>query len=362
MKKITFAFIIALWAAYIFCAERDSLSDTSIVYFTSDISSEGLMKVFEMLGVSDTSGVALKVHFGEDGNQNYIKPVIYEGIVKKTKGTFVETNVLYVSRRKFTKTHIALAKEHGFGYAPIDILDSEGEMEVENDNPKYFKSVKIGKGMDKYKKFVILSHFKGHGLAGFGGAIKNVSMGFASPNGKKEMHQSFFPEYDPALCKDCGACVKNCPGKAITTDDELYIDYSKCMGCGECISDCPAGAIKKPTKSESQQMFLEKLVEYADAIEKKYDMVYVNILANISKGCDCSPFAGKPFMNDIGILASTDIVAIEKASHDLVDKEHMCEDAFLKENSVSGKKQIEFALDRKMGNVNYKIINIDSIE
>ncbi|MGE3062650.1 MAG: DUF362 domain-containing protein [bacterium] len=186
MKNI---FLIFICLAALFMSAEES--DTSVVYFTSDISSEGLLKVYRMLGVTDTEKVALKVHFEEDGNQNYIKHVLYEGIVKATKGTFVETNVLYVSRRNFTNTHIALAKEHGFGYAPIDILDSEGEMEIENENPKYFKKVKIGKEMDNYRMFVILSHFKGHGLAGFGGAIKNISMGFASPSGKKEIEFAY---------------------------------------------------------------------------------------------------------------------------------------------------------------------------
>ncbi|GAB4305126.1 MAG: DUF362 domain-containing protein [Marinilabiliales bacterium] len=332
--------------------------EKSKVYFTRDISPEGVMKVYKMIQDEIYGKVGIKVHFGEDGNDNFLHPSLMKKLVKKTHATFVETNVLYVSRRRYTDSHIQLAKEHGFTYAPIDIMDSEGE-KIYKVKTKQFNEIKVGDHIDNYDTFIIFSHFKGHGLSGFGGAIKNVSMGFASIAGKMAMHASTIPIINDSKCRKCGACIKECPAGAISLNP-LTIDSTKCIGCGKCIGVCSYKAFNVPWRSTEQSVFLERLVEYAKVITDSTHMVYINVLANISNGCDCSRSQQIPFMEDIGILASTDIVAIENASHDLVDKIQNCDDTFRKQNSVSGKNQIEYAYKLGMGNKDYELIDLDN--
>jgi uncharacterized Fe-S center protein len=333
----------------------DSISD---VYFTQSVSPEGVMKVFKMLETGVKGKVAIKVHFGEEGNKNFLPPALVEKLCTSLGATLVETNVLYVSRRRYTNSHIALAREHGFVFSPIDILDAEGEIELPVSGLKHFKTVKTGSHLNDYETFIIFSHFKGHGSAGFGGAIKNVGMGMASIAGKMAMHASSIPLTNPSKCTNCGICPKECPGGAISLNP-VKIDPEKCIGCGKCIGICPDQVYKVPWSSTGTSVFLERLVEYAYGITRGRNVLYINVLANISKGCDCSKYAPRPFMDDIGIVASTDIVAIEKASHDLVDQAHKCEDTFLKQNSISGKQQIEYAWKLGMGNKNYRLINLD---
>ncbi|HOV11333.1 MAG TPA: DUF362 domain-containing protein, partial [Bacteroidales bacterium] len=151
-------------------------ADSSLVYFTKDISAEGMLKVFSFIESEVSGKVAFKVHFGEEGNQNYLPAEMMKPLVEKLKATLVETNVLYVSKRHYTKSHIQLAKDHGFTYAPIDILDSERDTGIVI-STKHFDTIYTGSHFFDYDTYVICSHFKGHGSAGFGGAIKNVSMG-----------------------------------------------------------------------------------------------------------------------------------------------------------------------------------------
>jgi uncharacterized protein len=333
----------------------DTISD---VFFTSDVSADGVMKVFEKIRKGVKGNVGIKVHFGEEGNKNFLPPSLVEKLTRELNATWVETNVLYVSPRRYTDSHIALARKHGFTFAPIDILDSEGEIELPAKGLKHFKSVRTGSRIDEYSTYVIFSHFKGHGSAGFGGAIKNVSMGMASIGGKMAMHASSVPLTDASKCTNCGICPRECPADAISLNP-VRIDPEKCIGCGLCIGICPDRVFTVPWRSTEQSVFLERLAEYAYGIAQNRNMLYINVLANISKACDCSRFAPKPFMDDIGILASTDIVAIEQASHDLIDQAHNCDDTFLKVNKVSGKQQIEYAHKLGMGNIHYQLIKLD---
>ncbi|MBN2461162.1 MAG: DUF362 domain-containing protein [Candidatus Cloacimonetes bacterium] len=327
------------------------------VFFTSDISPEGVLKVFEKISAEVTGKVAIKVHFGEEGNETYLKPELVKDLVLKLDATLVETNVLYVGKRRYTDSHIKLAIDHGFDFAPIDILDSEGEKVIPV-NLNHYHEIKVGSHMDDYDSFIIFSHFKGHGLSGFGGAIKNTSMGLASIAGKMALHASTIPVYNPDACILCGICVDQCPGNAISLNP-LVIDPDKCIGCGTCIGICPVRAFGVPWNSTSRSVFLERLVEYAKGVSDNYNTVYINVLANITTHCDCSSRSRPPFMEDICILASTDIVAIEKASHDLVDKHYKSDDTFLQVNSVSGKNQIEYASKINLGNKSYRLIDLD---
>ncbi len=201
-------------------------------------------------------------------------------------------------------------------------------MKIEGGN--WFDTALVGKNIDKYETIIYFTHFKGHGSAGFGGCIKNVSMGMATIEGKKLMHFNNFPKTDNSKCTRCGVCVADCPVNAITLNP-LFIDKTKCIGCGKCISSCHFSAITNATKGDKTKRFLEGLVEYAKPVIAYKNSIYFNVIINVSSSCDCSRNPKKPFVHDIGILVSTDIVAIEAAAHDMVDKAHSCNDAFLKE-------------------------------
>jgi len=332
--------------------------ETSVVYFTEDISPDGVMKIFEYVKGKVRGNVGIKVHFGEDGNDYFVPATMVEPLCKKLNATLIETNVAYKGRRSKTATHIELARDHGFTFAPIDILDEGGTLSLPIKGGTHFKTALVGKNLKNYETVIYFTHFKGHGSAGFGGCIKNVSMGMATPKGKRAMHFNDFPKTDTTKCTACGACVQDCPANAITLHP-LTIDKEKCIGCGKCISSCPNAAITRPDNAEQTKRFLEGLVEYAKPIVELKNSVYFNIIINVSPSCDCSGNPKKPFVPNIGILVSNDIVAIEAAAHDLVDKAHHCDDAFLKANSVSGKRQIEYAYQLGMGNIKYRLINID---
>lgn len=338
-------------------AQISAPSKPAKVYFSNNLSAEGIEDIFQYIKDNVKGKVAIKLHFGEDGNNTFLDPKLIKGLTQKLNATLVETNVLYVSKRRYTQSHIKLAREHGFNFAAIDILDADGEKNIPFKS-SHFDEIKVGKHMDNYDSFIIYSHFKGHGMAGFGGAIKNVSMGLAAISGKMAMHASAIPVYDPGKCINCNICVSECPADAISLNP-LVIDADKCIGCGTCIGVCPQQCFKVPWGSTDKSVFMERLCEYAKGIAENYDLVYINVLANITHYCDCFGHHQKPFMDDIGIVASTDIVAVEQASHDLVDKAHKCDNTFLQEVNVNGKHQIDYAAKIGMGSKNYELINID---
>lgn len=340
-------------------------SDESVVYFCKDITPENILKLYEALGVNYKGKTALKVHFGEEGNQNYLNPELLRPLVEKVKPTFVETNVLYVGQRRYTESHKELAVRHGFDFAPIDILDEEGELEFKVSGLKHYTKVKTGSHFNNYDNYIIYSHFKGHGSAGFGGAIKNISMGLASPGGKMAMHATNIPTTRNAQsCIACQRCVQQCPAGAITiTDMGPVIDSSKCLGCAKCIAECNLRIFTPDYSSRVESnIFLERLVEYAKVMSDQKPMVYINVMDNISRTCDCSAKAPAPFMEKVGAVASTDIVAIEMACHELTAKKHGCADAFEEVNGVSGLGQVTYAHELGMGNMKYVLVDVTTGE
>ena len=365
MKKLFLIIpLLVLFAVTGFSQKRDGneVKTETVVYFCSDITPENILKLYQALNVdlSQYKNVGVKVHFGEEGNQNFLNPELLRPLMSETKATFVETNVLYVSERRFTKSHINLANKHGFNFASIDILDDEGETVYPTPkNFRFCKSVRTGSHFENYDFYIIYSHFKGHGSAGFGGAIKNVGMGMASPGGKMAIHANNYPKVNtPEKCFQCNRCASQCPGDAITiTAKGPVIDTAKCIGCAKCIAECPL-KIFKPGESASEEVFLERLVEYAKVLSEKNPMVYINVMDNISKSCDCSGKAPAPFMEKVGAVASTDIVAIEMACHQLTALKWGSEDAFKDVNGISGLGQVEYAYKLGMGNKKFVLVDV----
>lgn len=305
----------------------------------------------------------LKVHFGEAGNETYIKSENYDGIIdfleeKNIKTEFVETTVLYGGHRNKKEVHLKTAKEHGFDRLPINIADGDyGEDFVDIEvNQKHFDKCKIAKGIAQYEQVIVLSHFKGHGLAGFGGAIKQLSMGYASKGGKLAMHMGVKPKIVKKKCVKCKLCMKACSENAIVINDqESYIDHEKCVGCGGCVAVCPQKAISLMSPKGLFQMlfkrndFREKLIEYALAGQKNKNNIYMNFIMNVTAGCDCVGKKMKPLMDDIAILISSDPLAIDKASFDMVAQNG---------KKFKGHDQLVYAENIGLGSMQYELIEI----
>ncbi|MBN1620032.1 DUF362 domain-containing protein [candidate division WOR-3 bacterium] len=271
--------------------------------------------------------IPFKVHFGEKGSVTYNRPGYYKGIIeflrsRKIEPFFIETNVLYRGERTTEETHKKVALEHGFDDIPIIIADGEkGDYSVGIQiDGKRFKTCKIGAEFSNFSQIIVMSHFKGHLLAGFGGAIKNLGMGFASREGKLAQHSAAVPWLNFFECKKCGVCAENCPADAIVLGFLPRVDRKKCLGCASCIAVCPTGAMKINWLSSTGRNFGEKLAEYALAAQLNKKYIYFNYALNITKLCDCVGKPQKKFIDDLGIFASTDPVAIDWACLDLLDK------------------------------------------
>ncbi|MGI6589871.1 MAG: DUF362 domain-containing protein [Candidatus Iainarchaeum sp.] len=305
----------------------------------------------------------LKVHFGEDKNNTFIESKNFVEIInylkqKKSKTFYIETNVLYKGKRTTKKDHLNLAKAHAFTQIPIIIADGESgedykEIDISKYNTNHFKKCKIGKKIAEQSQMIVLAHFKGHILAGFGGAIKQLSMGCASRGGKLAMHSQSKPILNPLKCKKCYACAKNCPTNACNINAIIpHINYSKCIGCAKCIAICPHNAMQINWANTTPKKFREKLAEYALAAQKNKKMIYINFLLNITKDCDCHAEKQKPILKDIGLLASTDPVAIDKASFDLTTKNNKGKKLF------RGDDIFNYAEKIGLGKTKYELIEI----
>lgn len=289
------------------------------VYFAKEITSDSLIKIYEKLGITLKGNVAVKLHSGEAGNQNYLKPEFLKGIINKVNGTIVECNTAYNGARNTTSKHEKLMEEHGWSkYYNVDIMDSNGPDKVlEIPNGNVIKKNYVGKNIEKYDSMLVLSHFKGHPMGGFGGALKQLSIGVASSAGKAYIHTA---------------------GK--TTDvNKLWENL--------------------PT----QDNFIETMADAASSVHNYFNgnIAYINIMKNMSVDCDCCAEAEDPCMKDIGILASLDPVAIDKACLDLVynstdpGKNHLIE----RIETRHGNHIIDASCKLNFGSCEYELINID---
>lgn len=292
--------------------------EKSKVYFSKEITPEKVVEIFKKLNVELGEKVAVKLHSGEKGNQNYIRPEFVKPIIDLVNGTVVECNTAYSGARNSTEKHKQLMKEHRWtDYFDVDIMDGDGEITFEIPNGRVIKENYVGKNITNYDSMLVLSHFKGHPMGGYGGAIKQLSIGCASSSGKAWIHSGGF------------------------TNDQT-----------------------KVWKNHAEQnKFLEAMAESASSVMDyfKNKIAFINIMCNMSVDCDCCAVAEDPCMKDIGILASTDPVAIDQACLDLVyssndkGKDHLIQ----RIESRNGVHTIESAFEIGLGNREYELINID---
>lgn len=275
--------------------------------------------------------VAIKMHFGEKGNTAYVSPVFVRRIVDAIKETgadpfLTDTNTLYMGTRGNSVAHIRTAIENGFAYAvigaPVIIADGlKGEAGVPVEvNGKHYKEVLIARDIVNANAMFALTHFKCHEMSGFGGALKNIGMGCASREGKLSQHSNAAPLVDASGCTACSECAAVCPANAISITDVALIDAKTCIGCGHCIPACPQATIHVQW-DETTARLQEKMAEHAaGALKGKLGKcLFVNFITHVSPACDCYGHNDAPVVHDIGILSSTDPVAIDQACADLVN-------------------------------------------
>ena len=285
----------------------------SKVYFTREITPAAVLRLYKLLGKELTGNIAIKVHSGEKGNQNFLRPAFWKDIVDHVGGTIVECNTAYEGTRDTTERHVKLLKDHGWSdMYPVDLLDAQGpDLEMEIPEGKKIKKNFVGKDIVNYDATLILSHFKGHPMGGFGGALKQLSIGFASSYGKGYIHGVG----DPAHFWD-----------------------------------------------RDQDSFLESMADAASSVVKyfKGNAVYINVMKNMSVDCDCLATAKAPCIADIGMLISDDPVAIDQACVDLVyacsdpGKPHLIE----RMESLHGIHTVEVAAEHGIGNREYELIEV----
>ncbi len=334
--------------------------------------------------VSKRDLVAVKLHFGELGNTAFIRPVFIRKIVHAIKETggvpfLTDSNTLYAGTRSDSPHHIMTAIQNGFAFsvvdAPIIIADglrgrSETPVII---NQKNFEKVYIGSDIINADSLVAVAHFKGHELTGFGGTIKNIGMGCASRKGKLAQHSTLSPNVVKKTCVGCGDCVSHCSQDAISIiNEKAVIDQEKCIGCGDCIIICPNSAVQVQW-NQSIPVFLENLVEYTKGVltGKESKALFVNFITDVSPACDCMPLNDAPIVRDIGVVASTDPVAIDQASVDLVNKEESIKSSCLKTNTSPGEDkfrgiypkvdwtiQLDYAEKLGLGTRNYELVEI----
>ena len=325
MKKLLFVLLATV--AIVSCGTTNKKADNGLpkVYMTTDISPEGLVKVYDALGVKPKGNVAVKISTGEPGGKNFLQPSLIKDLVQKLNGTIVECNVAYQGPRYTTEAHLQAAKDHGFlDIANVDIMDGPGEMKIPVKDTTHIKYNIVGTNLANYDYMINLAHFKGHGMGGFGGVLKNQSIGVASANGKAYIHTA----------------------GVIDTKERMWDRLF----------------------TTEQDYFLESMAAAAQSVHDFFNngknIIYINVMNNLSVDCDCSSHPADPTMKDIGILASKDPVALDQACVELVFAvvpEEGNDSAPLIERIKSrhGTHIIDHAEKIGLGSKKYELVNID---
>lgn len=328
MKMRRLFFIAAMAMICVACGKKaadkkapEATPGKPVVYMTTDISPEGLVKVYEALGVVPEGRVAVKISTGEPGGKNFLQPALIKDLVTRVNGTIVECNTAYKGPRFSTEEHLKVFEDHGFtAIAPIDLLDGEAEVKIPVQDTTYIKYNIVGANLLNYDWIVNLAHFKGHAMGGFGGVLKNQSIGIASSNGKAYIHSA-------------GAIE----------DKELIWKHTA-----------------------EQDKFIEAMASAAQSVHEYFDgrIIYINVMNNLSVDCDCNGHPADPEMKDVGILASLDPVALDQACVDLVFNYPSSEGddaAALIEriNSRHGIHILEHAAKIGLGSREYELRSID---
>ena len=324
MKKTfqTLLCAVLAWIGTAGCGQAQPAGNTTAgnnenlpkVYFYKEINAGNLVKIYEALGREAKGKVAVKLSTGEPGGHNFLQPALIKDLVQKVNGTIVECNTAYGGKRGDTRSHLQAAKDHGFtAIAPVDIMDAEGEVELPVEGGKHLKADIVGKNYLNYDFTVVLSHFKGHAMGGFGGAIKNISIGIASSNGKRNIHS--------------------------------------------------AGTSTTSWGHPAQDDFLESMAEAAKAIIDHCgeNILYISVANNLSVDCDCDSSPADPQMGDIGILASLNPVALDKACTDLVrsSKDHGKIHLIERIDSRHGMHTLDYAEQLGIGSQKYELVELD---
>jgi uncharacterized protein len=284
----------------------------------------------EIIAAGDLT--AVKLHFGEKGNHAFIRPVFIRRVVEEIKNSggkpfLTDSSTLYPGERKEAVSALACAIENGFAYAVVnaplimcDGIKGQNAVKISIDG-ELLKSVSIGAEIVEADALITVSHFKCHELTGFGGALKNLGMGCSSRAGKMQQHSTVSPKVAEKFCNGCGVCLKACAHNAIQfIEGKANIDPADCVGCSRCITACPQKAINVQW-NESSSLVMKKMTEYATGAlsGKKGKSLFLNFITQVSPACDCYGHADAPIVNDIGICASIDPVALDQACADLVN-------------------------------------------
>lgn len=367
--------------------------EKSKVYFTNMRTQPGIGMLEKLEMVARKAGfetinfsekfTAIKIHFGEPGNLAYIRPNYAAVIVKMIKELggmpfLTDANTLYSGRRSNAVNHLEAASENGYNrlQTGCDVIIADGlkgtdfrEIEI---NQKHCKTAKIGTAIADADIIISLNHFKGHEMTGFGGAIKNIGMGSGSRGGKLEMHSASKPGIDKENCTTCGQCIKNCSQKAIKFDinRKADINFDICIGCGQCVAVCQYNATVIEW-NEAADTANEKIAEYTYAVLKGKKAFHINFIMNVSPDCDCWNANDMPIVPDIGIAASFDPIALDKACADMVneaqaikgsvleDKHYHEGDKFLHIHSnTDWKAGLKHGEEIGLGTMDYELITI----
>ncbi len=351
-----------------------------------------LSKMFDRAGaggiIKENEMVAVKAHFGEEGNVSFVSPLYYRTVVDRIKACggnpfLTDTNTLYVGERNNAVKHLNTALKHGFSFvsagAPLVIADGLTGMDGVDVNISgtHIKKARVASAVYWASTMIVMSHCKGHMMTAMGGAIKNLGMGCTPRSGKQDQHSGNVPQYKTAACTGCGECVTWCNFDALKiVDGKVINDPAKCAGCGECVPACRFDAIESKWDTDLQKMN-EKMAEYASAVmaNKKGKAFFINFVLNITPECDCMPSSGSYLVPDIGILASFDPVAIDTASAELVnsakvikenveknegyDMKHAEKDKFkMVHPHLNWRVQLEHAQKMGLGTMEYELIEV----